>query len=83
MKIIKQLLYYILLFLIFVGDITLFVLKIPFIIIIWIIHQIPKFLILLKNNFPEINRFIFKIPSKAISWAVHRFQQSIQTCKYF
>jgi len=82
MKIIKQLLYYILLFLIFVGDITLFVLKIPFIIIIWIIHQISKFLILLKNNFPEINRFIFKIPSKAISWAVHRVFYFSKILKY-
>jgi len=82
MKIVKQLLYYIILFLIFVGDITLFVLKIPYVIVLWIIHQISNLLIILKNNFPKINRFISKIPSKIISWTVHHVSYSSKILKY-
>jgi len=61
MNLIMQILYYISVGLIFVGDITIFILKIPFVIILWIIHQISKFTKILGNNLPKIGRFVLKI----------------------
>jgi len=53
MKTAVQILFYILLFLTFVGNITVFVLRIPFSIISWTIHVISKFLKILKRNFSK------------------------------
>ena len=53
MRIIRQIFFYIILFLTFIGDVTLFILKIPFLIISRITHLVSGFGKMLKRKFPK------------------------------
>jgi len=70
MKIIKQIVFYILLFLTFVGDVTLFVLKIPFSIAVWLKQSFSRILKRLKHKFPKKKKKIKAIKIFPLSYPI-------------
>jgi membrane peptidoglycan carboxypeptidase len=78
-----QVLYYLLIALIFIGDVTLFILKIPLVLILWIIRLIIVILEKLKDGFIKISKFILRILTITISWILHFFPAFSKKLKHF
>jgi 1A family penicillin-binding protein len=83
MNVIMQILYYLSIALISIGDVTIFIFKTPFILILWIIRLIIILLEKLKNGFIKISKLILKIPVIIIRWIFYFSSIFSKKLKYF